>query len=127
MVKSMSKTENFLKIILKKFIKKHKNKEVNLTLHGLKKIYIQQNKKCAITLHPMDSIVDIRQRTDNIWNISILILDKTKQIIDKNNILLVCNLVYSTKNIYNLNLEDLRNIYTNFKLSNILIDTASQS
>ncbi len=54
----------------------------------------------------MDSIVDIRQRTDNIWNISILIVDETKQIIDMNNILLVCNLVYSTKNIYNLNLED---------------------
>ena len=61
----------------------------------------------------MTHIVDMKQRTDNIWNIAIMPKNNYLDQIDKDNILLVCNLVYSTKKMYKLDENQLKNLYRN--------------
>lgn len=113
--KSMSKIENFLKLILKKFKKKHKNKRVNITVKDLLNILNIQNGKCYITGHTLTSNVDMKQRTDNIWNISIMLKKNDEKMVNVNSINLVCNLVYSSKELYKLNETELKCIYSELK------------
>lgn len=112
-VDSMSKIDNFIKIILKKFTNKNKNKKINLDIEIIKTLLTEQEGLCAITGHKMTNIVDIKQRTDNIWNIAIMAKNNDFDLIDKDNILLVCNLVYSTKKMYKLDQNQLQNLYRN--------------
>jgi len=112
-VDSMSKNDNFIKIILKKFINKNKNKKINLDVQTIKTLLTEQKGLCAITGHQMTHIVDMKQRTDNIWNIAIMPKNNYLDQIDKDNILLVCNLVYSTKKMYKLDENQLKNLYRN--------------
>ena len=78
---SNSKLDKFCKIILDKFKKKNKDKIINIDYKDLVKKYKEQNKACFVTGHIMTHKSDIKQRTDNIWNLSIFL--------DKNVILLV--------------------------------------
>ena len=78
--KSMSKLENYAKIILKKFIKKNKKKIVNITVQNIIDAYHRQYGLCAITRHKMTHDTDVHQRTDNIWNMSIYINPKLTKI-----------------------------------------------
>lgn len=109
---SMSKKDNFLKLILKKFKKKHKSKNIDITVRNLNYLLNKQGGKCHITKHTLTTNVDIKQRTDNIWNISIMISNNSLIEIDINSVYLVCNLVYSSKKIYNLEENELKNIYS---------------
>ena len=107
-----SKLEKFCKIILKKFKKKHKSKQINITKKDLLNKYKEQDKKCSITKHIMTHKCDLKQRTDNIWNLSIYIDDKL-EVINYDNFNLVVNLIYSVKKIYNLSNEETINVYNN--------------
>ena len=115
-IHSMSKINNFVKIILKKFIKKNKKLNIKLTQEDILELYKKQNGRCQITKHKLENKVDLKQRTDNIWNISILIKDETKSLIKREDIYLVCNLISSTKQLYNLNEHDLKEIYEKVSL-----------
>uniref|UniRef100_A0A6C0LZA9 Stc1 domain-containing protein n=1 Tax=viral metagenome TaxID=1070528 RepID=A0A6C0LZA9_9ZZZZ len=109
---SMSKKDNFLKLLLKKFKKKYKNRKINITVQNINDLLNKQGEKCHITKHILTTNVDIKQRTDNIWNISIMIINNNKKEIDINSVHLVCNLVYSSIEIYNLSEQELTGIYS---------------
>jgi len=112
MVQSMSKINNYLKLVLKKFNNKNKDSQINIDVNDLLNIYRQQDGLCGITGHKLTHIVDKKQRTDNIWNISIL-KKNDNTCVNHDDIMLVCNFVYSTKKIYNLNENELTAIYKN--------------
>ena len=61
----------------------------------------------------MTHIVDLKQRTDNIWNLSIMCNKNNLNEINKDDIILVCNLIYSTKKLYKLNENEIQTIYKN--------------
>jgi len=115
---SMSKLENYFKILLKKFKRKYNKKYIiQITSNDLYQVLRNQEECCVITGHKLESNVDLQQRTDNIWNISIC-LNNAKVIdkkITKDCIFLVCNLVYTTQKLYNLNKTDLLEIYKQIK------------
>ena len=108
--KSNSELDRFAKIILNKYIKKQKNKIINITFNDIIKKYKEQKKLCYITKHEMTHKSDIKQRTDNIWNLSIYLEDECN-ILNYNNFHLVANLIYSIKEIYKLSNKDTYNIY----------------
>tara|TARA_B100000586_G_scaffold249021_1_gene206747 strand:+ start:1403 stop:2026 length:624 start_codon:yes stop_codon:yes gene_type:complete len=110
--KSMSKIENYSKIILKKFIKKHKKKKINITFNDIVNKYNRQCGICAITKHKMTHTTDIHQRTDNIWNMSIYSLSKT-DVINVNNFQLVIHFVYTAKDLYKLETDKIIDLYKN--------------
>ena len=76
-------------------------------------IFRNQEECCAVTKHKLKSVVDLQQRIDNIWNISICMnaSDIVNNKVTRNNIYLVCNLVYSTQKLYNLSKTQLIEIY----------------
>lgn len=104
---NQSKIENYLKLILDKFKKKHK---ITFTVQELLRKYYQQNKKCYITKHKMTHIVDKKGRTDNIFNISI-ITDEEKDRYEIDDIKLTINLFYSVSKKYNLDTESILKVY----------------
>ena len=75
--KNSFQLEEYFDIILDKFIKQNKNYQINFIISDLINIYFDQNKKCSVTNHDMSTIVEkkgsVLPRTDNIWNISIII------------------------------------------------------
>lgn len=107
---SMSKLENYTKCILKKFKKKNKRLEIKITYKDLIDLFRQQNNRCFITNHKMTTYVDINQRTDNVWNMAIYIIDNEEEI-NKKNVKLVIHLVYTLQNLYNLNMVDITKTY----------------
>ena len=110
-IHSMSKLENFMKLLFKRYHKKYGKKQTILfTAQDLLDIYHDQNGKCYITNHQLDTVVDEKQRVDNIWNVSIMTFSNNK-IIQKTDVYLVCNLIYSSKKQYNLSEDELRLIY----------------
>ena len=109
-----SKLEKFCKLVLNKFKKKNKSKEIKITFRDIMNKYEEQDKKCIITNHIMTHKCDIKQRTDNIWNLSIYINKEIREV-NYSNFSLVSNLIYSVKEIYNLNNEEILNIYSNLK------------
>ena len=60
----MSKLENYIKIILKKFKKKFKKKKITLTSQDIINKYNDQYGYCSITKHKMTHMVDKKGRTD---------------------------------------------------------------
>jgi hypothetical protein len=110
--KSMSKLENYAKIILKKFIKKNKKKIVNITVQNIVDAYHRQYGLCAITRHKMTHDTDVHQRTDNIWNMSIYADTKLTKITEKD-FKLVIHFVYTTQNLYKLDIKQTLNLYKN--------------
>ena len=74
-------------------------------------LYEEQSGICIITKHQLENKVDLKQRTDNIWNISILVKDESKTILNKEDVYLVCNLISSTKHLYKLTEQELKDIY----------------
>lgn len=110
---SNSKLNKFCKIILEKFKKKNKEKVIKIDYKDLIKKYKEQNKVCFVTGHSMTHKSDIKQRTDNIWNLSIFV-DKDINEINYNNFNLVANLIYSVKEIYNLSNNETINICKKF-------------
>jgi hypothetical protein len=110
----MSKLENYVKIILKKFKKKFKKKKVTLTSQDIINKYNDQCGYCSITKHKMTHNTDIHQRTDNIWNMSIYANSEEKEI-NKINFKLVIHFVYTAQNLYKMNNEQILNLYKNIK------------
>lgn len=104
--KSKSKLENFCKIILEKFKKKHKNIKINITISDLIKKYKEQNGKCFITKHSLTHEVDIKQRTDNIWNLSII---HNSNEVNYETFNLGIHLIYTLKNLYQI--DDILKVY----------------
>jgi len=105
--KNQSKIENYMKIILKKFKRKH---TVDLDVLQLIRMYHSQNEKCFISSNKMTHIVDVKGRTDNIWNISIIPINNNK-ILEISDVKLCINLFYSVKKKYKLNTTDILDIY----------------
>ena len=110
--KSMSKLENYAKIILKKFIKKNKKKIINITVQNIIDAYHRQYGLCAITRHKMTHDTDVHQRTDNIWNMSIYINPKLTKITEKY-FKLVIHFIYTAQNLYKLDIKQTLNLYKN--------------
>ena len=108
--KSKSKLNNFAKIILSKYVKKHKTIRVNITYKDVVNKYNEQNGLCSVTKHKMTHNTDIKQRTDNIWNMAILANDNIN-VINNDNFSLVVHLIYTTKELYNMSIENVKNIY----------------
>jgi hypothetical protein len=111
---SMSKLENYIKIILKKFKKKFKKKKITLTSQDIINKYNDQCGYCSITKHKMTHNTDIHQRTDNIWNMSIY-ADSEEKEINKRNFKLVIHFVYTAQNLYKMTNEQILNLYKNIK------------
>ena len=107
---SNSKLDRFSQIILNKYIKKHKTKKINITSKDIIKKYYNQRNLCYITKHSMTHKSDIKQRTDNIWNMSIYVDDKCN-IVNYNNFQLVIHLIYTIKEMYNLSNDDTCKMY----------------
>ncbi len=105
--KNQSKIENYMKIILNKFKKKHKT---DIKLIELIRTYNFQQKRCFISKHKMTHIIDNKGRSDNIFNISIIPLEK-KKIYKINDIRLAINLFDSVSKKYNLDTEKILEIY----------------
>ena len=109
---SMSKLENYAKIILKKFKKKFRKKKIILNQQDIIDKYNEQCGYCFITKHKMTHTTDIHQRTDNIWNMSIY-ADSKKKEINNTNFQLVIHFVYTAQNLYKMNKEQILNLYKN--------------
>ena len=123
--KNSFQLEEYFDIILDKFIKQNKNYQINFIISDLINIYFDQNKKCSVTNHDMSTIVEkkgsVLPRTDNIWNISIIIntdnINKNNSNqdfkLDQNNdqILLVTNFVSSLLKIYKFDNNHILRIY----------------
>ena len=109
----MSNLQNYTKIILKKFKNRNKDKKININSNDIINQYRNQEGLCYITKHELTHEVDIKQRTDNIWNLSIIIKDDNSTEINNNDILLVCNLIYTTKKKYHLDENQIKDVYNN--------------
>ena len=107
---SNSKLNRFAKIILKKFAVKYKNIKININENDILNQYINQNGKCFITNHIMSHIFDTKQRTDNIWNMSINFNERLNEL-NSNNFKLVIHLIYTIKGLYNLSDNETLAIY----------------
>ena len=114
---SMSKLENYAKIILKKFIKKNKKKIINISVQDIIQKFNKQFGFCATTAHKMTHDTDIHQRTDNIWNMSIYVDPKLTEI-NANDFKLVIHFVYTAQNLYKLNIKQTLNLYKNLANEN---------
>tara|TARA_A100001015_G_scaffold304030_1_gene394607 strand:- start:1310 stop:1927 length:618 start_codon:yes stop_codon:yes gene_type:complete len=110
--KSKSKIHNFCKIILNKVKKKHKKTIFLINEEDIIRKFNQQNGKCKITNHKLYHNIDIKQRSDNIWNMSIDFNIKCREVKYKD-FNLVINLIYSIKNMYDLNDNALIDLYNN--------------
>ena len=108
---SKSKIENFSKIILEKFKKKNKDIKVILNVSDIINQFNKQNGLCHITKHTMTHNVDIKQRTDNIWNFSVYVENNELKEITNLDIYLVVNLIYTIKNLYKLDHKSILKIY----------------
>ena len=104
---SQSRLKNYVKIILAKFKKKNK---VNFTEMDIIRCYNVQDRRCYISNHKMSHIVDIKGRTDNIFNMTIIPINE-KKVLDISDVKLVINLFYSVGKKYNLNSDKILNIY----------------
>tara|TARA_A100001015_G_C14897037_1_gene674813 strand:+ start:514 stop:1119 length:606 start_codon:yes stop_codon:yes gene_type:complete len=105
---SNSKIDRFSKIILKKFKNLNKNCTIEINYKDIIEQYKKQDSKCFITNHNMTHISDLKQRTDNIWNLSIF-CDSEK--LTKNNLKLVCHFIYTIKKVYNIPTNNFLRIY----------------
>jgi hypothetical protein len=108
--KSKSKLNNFSKLILNKYIKKHQNLRIKVGANDIMRKFNEQNGKCFITKHQMTHEADLKQRTDNIWNMAMLVDDDAKTL-DYDNFNLVIHLIYTTKELYNMSLSNVKDIY----------------
>lgn len=108
--KSKSKLNNFSKLILNKYIKKHKNLRIDIDTNDIVRKFNEQNGKCFITKHKMTHEADLKQRTDNIWNMAILLKDNVKTL-TYDNFNLVIHLIYTTKELYGMSLTEVKEIY----------------
>ena len=100
-INSLSKIENYLGLLLRKFINRNKDIQINIYLKDLLNIYKSQNGKCALLNKDMSHNVDEKKRTDNIWNISIFINNENNPL-GPSDICLVCNLCDTIKRGYNI-------------------------
>lgn len=105
--KNQSKIENYMKIILDKFNKKHKT---NINPLELVRLYRRQENKCFISKHEMTHIIDKKGRTDNIFNASIIPI-KQKKIYQINDVKLAINLFYSVSKKYKMDFDKVHQIY----------------
>lgn len=110
---SNSKFDKFSNLMLKKFKLKHKNININLTLHDIKRKYDEQRGLCYISEKELTHVCDIKQRTDNVWNMSIYIDDNKKEI-NYNDFNLVIHLIYTIKELYKATNLDIKSIYQKF-------------
>ena len=108
---SQSKIENFAKIILNKYIKKHKNLEIKINVKDITKKFNDQKGLCHVTQHKMTHNTDLKQRTDNIWNMAILITNNKAKKITFNDFHLVIHLIYTTKELYGMSIDQVKKLY----------------
>ena len=107
---SRSKLNNFVKIVLKKFKNKNKDKVINLKYTDIIRKFNQQSGKCYLTNHIMTHNTDLKQRTDNIWNLSIC-CDLNLKTINYSDFKLGIHLIYTMKHIYELSDGKIKKIY----------------
>jgi hypothetical protein len=107
---SNSKFEKFSKIILTKYKKKYKTKKINITVDDIIKKFNDQRKLCHITKHSMTHKSDCKQRTDNIWNMSIYV-DNKCNVINYKDFNLVIHLIYTIQEMYDLSNDRIYKIY----------------
>lgn len=107
---SNSKLKRFSKIILEKFNKKNKNLKIKIDENDIVKKYNEQKGICSITKHKITHIFDVKQRTDNIWNMSIYVKEGCKEV-KYEDFKLVIHLIYTIKGMYNLSDRDTIRIY----------------
>ena len=106
---SKSKLEHFTKIIFNKFTKNNKN--ILFTHHDVIKKFNDQKGKCAITNLDFEHYVDSKQRIDNVWNISIYVINNENNI-DYDNFILITHLSKTMKELYdmeNYRIKDIHN------------------
>lgn len=109
---SMSKLHIYSKTILKKMQKKYHNLNLNWKINpeDIIRKYREQDGKCYISKHSLTHQVDLKQRTDNIWNISLLIdLDKSE--VTYSNFHLVIHLIYTMKELYKMDNDTILSMY----------------
>ena len=109
---SKSALSSFAKTVLNKWKRKHKEFKVEINVEDVIKKWSEQKGLCHITRHKMTHITDLKQRTDNIWNMAILVdsnkEDKTVKYSDFN---LVIHLIYTTKELYNMSNKGILELY----------------
>ena len=107
---SMSKINNYSKIILKKFKKKNKNIKLNIDYNDVINKFNDQKGLCHVTNHKLENKVDIKQRTDNIWNLSII---HNSNEVNYETFNLGIHLIYTLKNLYQI--DDILKVYEKIK------------
>ena len=113
MADTNSELKKFSKIILKKYIKKQKSKndiKFEITDNDIIRKYREQMGLCYITKHEITHICDLKQRTDNLWNMS-LHIDDDCSVIKYDNFHLVIHLIYTIKELYNLSNKEAYKAY----------------
>ena len=70
----------------------------------------QQKGKCVFTNHIMTHQSDIKQRTDNIWNLAIYV-SPDKKIINFKDFQLTTHLIYTLTEMYQLKEDQIINVY----------------
>ena len=110
---SNSKFESFSNIMLNKFKKKHPLLEVNIKTDDIRRKFDEQKGLCFISNKRLTHISDLKQRTDNVWNMAIYIIDRDKEI-SYDNFHLVIHMIYTIKELYKLNDSDVRVMYKKF-------------
>ena len=107
---SLSKLIPYLKMLLKKFGKKHNKKVLNFNIDSLIRKYRLLDGKCEISGVVMEHIVNKKQQFDNIWNIAILYNSPTEDIniIEIDHIQLVCHLAKTMSTLYKMSVEDIK-------------------
>ena len=71
----------YLKMLLKKFGKKHNKKVLNFNIESLIRKYRLLDGKCEISGIVMEHIVNKKQQFDNIWNTAILYNSPTDPVV----------------------------------------------
>lgn len=110
---SKSKFDTFAKIILNKFKKKHDDLIINITIDDIKNKFEEQEGKCFISNKNLTHVTDIKQRTDNVWNMSIYI-DGNCNEINYDNFKLVIHMIYTIKELYKLDFLEVKSMYSSF-------------
>lgn len=108
---SKSKIENYSKIVLKKFGNLNKEVKINISYLDILNRFRIQDGKCQISKHELEHESDMKGRTDNIWNFSILPKENVKEINSSDDFILVINLIYSIQKIYKYPTTKILEIY----------------
>ena len=92
---------------------KHDDLIINITIDDIKNKFEEQEGKCFISNKNLTHVTDIKQRTDNVWNMSIYIDDNCNEI-NYDNFKLVIHMIYTIKELYKLDFLEVKSMYSSF-------------